>query len=460
MIRDYSEQMKETLKQLTQAVVPDKPWETVFDWIGDNYVSLMKRFFKQYDIKDYLDNISEYHAYMINKDDISAEKIDEIFANVETVDTCDEIELGNYDMMMRSLGKMVSQYAGAIKISNGSFCSQSALTAIDSSPDKDDYDMMKTVTDYERKNPETAAAVNKAFAGMINGADAKNKDGSVVYHPGVPDDVMAIKHTIYTAEEPYRSLFTKHIGDVTFLPTDGEAKFSNGDPRIIYINWNDPGLMEDNSMGPYAGVFHEYGHYLDEIYSLDNKQFLSDSFDIQKATDKDVATAVRNKVAEMNPGKSDEFIQDVTDRITKGNLPGYVDDDSQEVIDAAKAAVKELNTELTDAHAGMADTYDGSTNALDSSAKYPIPPEYESKNSGKGVGAGHPNDYYFRITVDPNTQEVTIGERKFSGSCETFAHYFAQRMIGWDRYTAAYDKFLPETEKTLDEVIDYMVEHS
>lgn len=462
MLRDYSEELKANLKAMAEAVEPDGVWENISDFFGDGYVSI-REFFGDYDIEDYLDNMNEYYVMMINKDDVTSQRIDEIFAAVDTVDTTCQQEFSTCGELLTTINGFLSQFAGAIETSNVDFCKPNQIPDITSAPGYADY-QKDFIDAYEASHPEEAAAMNEAFDGMMNGAYTYDEDGNPIWHDGVPDDVDNIKFIIYSAEEPYRSLFVDNIGKVDIVPTDGGSCYTrNGENgETIKINWNDTSIMANNSGGAYSTIFHEFGHFLDDIYNPDGdcvtREYTTpDGEPLQDVIDRDVYNAVARKVAELNPGASDEFIQEVTDRITKGNLPGYVDDDSQEVIDASKDAVKAINKDLKTGNALIVgDTYDGSTNCLTYSTNHPIPPQYESENTGKGVGPGHDNDYYFGYTIDPDTQELTVGERKASGSTEGFANYFSVCIRGYDDYADVYDNYLPETSDCFDDILDDM----
>lgn len=49
----------------------------------------------------------------------------------------------------------------------------------------------------------------------------------LVWHPGVPEDVDNINFIVYSADEPYRSLFTDNVNKVKISKTDGGSYYAD-----------------------------------------------------------------------------------------------------------------------------------------------------------------------------------------------------------------------------------------
>ena len=124
---------------------------------------------------------------------------------------------------------------------------------------------------YETLNPEDKKNMDKLFDGMI-------KDGNF------DNDISNLKFIVYTADEPYKSVFLKYLPDMEIgthdLPDNGSATQSyspskkkmtldfdntdgNNTPNITGVN---------NPRGPYVTFFHECGHAIDDLAMKDSEE--------------------------------------------------------------------------------------------------------------------------------------------------------------------------------------------
>ena len=129
MKRDYSEAQKQNLLRMVAAVTPDNRFESLIDWFGDGAANIRK-YFGGYNILNYLDNMDKYHRSMIDKDNVSADKIKTIFNNVAIIDTTCKASMTGHAGLIRDLAATIKKYSSAIIIGSPSFCFQNSLNSI------------------------------------------------------------------------------------------------------------------------------------------------------------------------------------------------------------------------------------------------------------------------------------------------------------------------------------------
>ena len=86
MKRDFSEDARQQLLSLVKQV-ENEQWCDFTDKIGDGWYDF-EAWLGRLDVQKYIDNINEYHKKVIDKNNANAEKIEEIFEDVNTVSEC------------------------------------------------------------------------------------------------------------------------------------------------------------------------------------------------------------------------------------------------------------------------------------------------------------------------------------------------------------------------------------
>lgn len=80
MKRDFSESARQELLSLVKQV-EDEQWCDFTDWVGDRWYDF-EGWIGQLDIRKYVDNVNSYHKKVIDKNDASADEINQIFEAV------------------------------------------------------------------------------------------------------------------------------------------------------------------------------------------------------------------------------------------------------------------------------------------------------------------------------------------------------------------------------------------
>lgn len=85
MFRDFSATAKQQLLQYVDDVNSNDTWDGINDFFGRYGAD--KKWFEKLDITSYVDNVNTYHQKIIDKKNTSAQQIEQIFSDVEAVDT-------------------------------------------------------------------------------------------------------------------------------------------------------------------------------------------------------------------------------------------------------------------------------------------------------------------------------------------------------------------------------------
>ncbi len=474
MKRDFSEFQKSKLLLMVKIIEPDSVFELVENWFENTALfDLQQRYFVIGAIKS-LRAICSFHSSMIDKDTVSAQRIEEIFANAKTLDQSYKEPINNRLFLIVGYSNLLQKYSSCIFTDNSRFCSQDSVDKIQKSDIYKSYGYTY-LENCIAKDPDIKTNENRKeeYITLFETIFPDYKEDMNTFFEPIQDDhqtdIDDIKYIVYTAEEPYRSLFLDNVGDAKWgytapHPEDGddEKQFAYYRPNQGTINIDittDNQYFEGDPRGKYATFFHEYGHYLDDRYARDtngNKVSFTDTYvtsdgkDFVKVIDDDVKQVVKSKVKETFPDYSDDRVEKITKRLVKGNLPNYteIDDDSikQDAITVQTVFFDELNSAKAD---GPSDTYDGSTNFL-ADGLY----GENSFDTGKGVSGlyQHGDDYYYAYKE---------GKLIKQGNCaakESFATYFSVSIRRDAKSRALYETYLPGTTESFDNAAKDMLE--
>lgn len=112
MKRDFSDSAREELLELVRQVEKERKWEFL-DQIGDIWKEF-KVHIGWLRIDKYLDDLSNYHKQMIDKDDKTEEDIENIFIKVKELDQIYAVRFAAYKTMLEQLIALVDQFSDTI----------------------------------------------------------------------------------------------------------------------------------------------------------------------------------------------------------------------------------------------------------------------------------------------------------------------------------------------------------
>lgn len=119
MKRDFSSNSKQELLSLVDQVENEK-WCDFTDWFGDRWYDF-EAWIGKLDIKDYIDNVNEYHKKVIDKNNTTSDKIIQIFEDVNVVSSRYRGRLAALLSDLEGYIKVLDAFADVVDPSNGMF---------------------------------------------------------------------------------------------------------------------------------------------------------------------------------------------------------------------------------------------------------------------------------------------------------------------------------------------------
>ena len=157
MLRDFSDAAKQKLLNYVDEVTANGTWNSVKDWFGDIGLNVQS-WLGLLDIQRYADRIDLYHKKILDKNDTTREQIEEIFSNVQAVDTRYISITGSQASCGSDIIKLINDLANTIDPNGGNM----------------DMGKMKGVLDADVENIRNAkATVEKTIEEKMLGTEAE-----------------------------------------------------------------------------------------------------------------------------------------------------------------------------------------------------------------------------------------------------------------------------------------------
>lgn len=275
MIRDFSNSAKKKLLEYVKDATETTLWRKIGDRIGDAGLQI-QYWFGALSISKYIDNLDAYHKKIIDKNNTTSQRIEEIFTNVKNIDTRYQSGLQQNVNFSESVINFINDLANTIDPNGGNMDMQKMNAALAASLEK---------------IQEAKLSREKAIEDSLLGTD--------------PDAVE-------TSIDPVNLSTGNFIYDFEDLAIDGEIPLSfhryynSKDSRIsvlgksfrhnyeIYLNVNDDGevdiIMEDGQHKVFAvenGVYYGKNTATDFLTSDKQHFYLKDVDDNTYIFDKD-----------------------------------------------------------------------------------------------------------------------------------------------------------------------------
>ena len=275
MIRDFSNSAKKKLLEYVKDATETTLWRKIGDRIGDAGLHF-QYWFGALSISKYIDNLDAYHKKIIDKNNTTSQRIEEIFTNVKNIDTRYQGGLQQNVNFSESVINFINDLANTIDPNGGNMDMQKMNAALAASLEK---------------IQEAKLSREKAIEDSLLGTD--------------PDAVE-------TSIDPVNLSTGNFIYDFEDLAIDGEIPLSfhryynSKDSRIsvlgksfrhnyeIYLNVNDDGevdiIMEDGQHKVFAvenGVYYGKNTATDFLTSDKQHFYLKDVDDNTYIFDKD-----------------------------------------------------------------------------------------------------------------------------------------------------------------------------
>ena len=313
MIRDFSDRAKQELMTLVAQVESEKLCDFT-DWIGDRWYDF-EEWIGILHLKDDLSNVNEYHKKVIDKNNITLAQLEGIFNKVYSVESEYHKELTNIIASCRGFNKLLNalndvmakgalvqeRYVSLIPRYITEYFSlyhiyidweerlENLLEKYRSQGTITDQDKDEFIRIYEIYNVETKKKLDNLLSKLTE------------------EQIREVKYILYTADEPYRSIYLNELESYTIGNVSGsDTGFFRPFDNTINV---DIIAEPTNPRGPYTTFFHESGHALDynfyndgNFYSLTYRN--SEGQSLMDVIYEDVRNDVRKTIARYTKDKN------------------------------------------------------------------------------------------------------------------------------------------------------------
>ena len=128
LTRDFSDESKQKMLGLVSQVESEK-WGDFTDWVGDRWYDF-ESWIGTLNIRHYIDNVNTYHKKVIDKNNTTEKKINEIFAAVRGVDASYGTTLANITRNLAEWKRFVATLSDILEPGRGNFNSQYISTKL------------------------------------------------------------------------------------------------------------------------------------------------------------------------------------------------------------------------------------------------------------------------------------------------------------------------------------------
>ena len=315
-----------------------------------------------------------------------------------------------------------------------------------------DFDKQKIIIAFEAENPDTAQKLDRYLTDT-----------------GLADsDIENIKYLIYTAPEPYRSLYLEYVESYKMKLKENGISNHNSLTNVITIV--DDQSLSNDPHSPYTTFFHESGHAIDDfersgIMFGAKMAYRSSKYEYQNKTMYEcIVDDVRKNVSEYIDTTYDDLTDEQRNTILRSmNLT----DDAEFVYKArnnglSDSYLDQIRTEVLDHYVyeelagydnnAVCDIYGGITNEV----------FYEESTYENGVYLGHANNstyWYGKINVLKGSfsgENCDLNDHTGRQAAELWAEFFAAKMTRNEAALANMKEHFPTAYEAMEQMAQDM----
>lgn len=129
MYRDFSDRAQNELLGLVSEVENEK-LSNFTDWVGDRWYDF-ESWIGKLNIKNYINNVNEYHKKIIDKNNTTQSTINTIFQKVKSVDTSYKNTLADKKLQLQQWQRYIDEVSQIVNPQNGKFNARAMSDALD-----------------------------------------------------------------------------------------------------------------------------------------------------------------------------------------------------------------------------------------------------------------------------------------------------------------------------------------
>lgn len=214
MYRDFSERSKNELLGLVSEVENDK-LSNFTDWIGDRWYDF-ESWIGKLNIRNYLNNVNEYHKKVIDKNNTTKSSINKIFNNVKSVDTSYKETFTSKKSQLQQWQRYIDELNQIVNPRNGRFDADYMSKQLDSLIKEIDFVSEREVVDRSFKFLESLSELLQKIYKDYDG-EASNKYGLTA----TAFSYLGGLHTFYTTD--YKTTSDLVSGTLGLIQASGSA---------------------------------------------------------------------------------------------------------------------------------------------------------------------------------------------------------------------------------------------
>ncbi|MCI5874038.1 MAG: hypothetical protein MR012_10250 [Roseburia sp.] len=499
MVRDFSENAKNTLYEQIDSVTPQNMMEGVADFFGDLDYQV-RGWLGELCIENYVNNVDEYHKLILDENNTTKQQIDTVFSDVSEVE---HIYAGRLQALQEQLVKNTSYFerlSRMIAPEKIVFLEHVSIKLRENIGDRTEFIINMLLLGYEvAVDEEMRALLEQKLADMTENRYGGKSDISQMsekemkkliclydfLYPDTAkkmDDILAsgknntltdadknkMKYIAYTAPEPYRSVYLGYVDSYEVGSFGGKIIWSDVENNQYY-KYTDRTYFVDtltafagDPRGEYTTWFHESGHATDcnaqtglwKFYCLNFSTYnetMGGEVTLQDAIYYDVYNNIEEKIRSV-AGEEEEVIETVLESFKYGaEMENLTTDES-----------KIRNTVIRMYSIGGIDDLSD----VDSEAASDIYGGVTNLEIGKNSGYGHrphrekdDTDETYQEKIDNYTYWYhKDGNATGAQSKELFAEYFSYYMTGDEEAIESMRAHLPVACDVLDEMLEAMAQ--
>lgn len=319
MKRDFTEKNYEHFLSLIQQI-SDEQWCGLTDWFGDGYY-YVKHWLGDLGLYEKTNNLEKYHKELLDKKNSSKAEIKAIFKEISGIDTdyaadsagrfgeCVELletyheyvqamsEIAATSCLVIAAGGKLSDFFTPEKILATMFKISAHLDTIMLPFSYTADNFSKIPNEYKKEYVDLYESQYRNDAAIID---------QVLSDPDLTEDeIRDIKFLIYTAPEPYKSIYIQHIKKYEVIVFTIGSEDGNGHEGSLYAFADETIYLIDsvstflgNARGPYNTFFHESGHAIDDFENTESRMITTQYMYNGKSLNDWITEDVTNYVSE------------------------------------------------------------------------------------------------------------------------------------------------------------------
>lgn len=446
--------------------IKDENWCGISDWFGDRFLDV-RHLLVKWGILDRTTEIEAYYKELLDRKNASAETVAQVFEDISNLDrsASEYSHFGHCRKTLEAYRKYITNLTlfatdGQAAEGTGTLTTSAlAVGRIQAIMGSSWRELQKcslpVIPDYQFTSSSFFSLSRKEKDAYISRCEEICPDWAAAIDQALSDSDWAdyekrdIKFLIYSAPEPYRSIYLKNLSRYNIVVFQKKSEVGSSYNRNQFVSWDNAVYVKDGPLkfllddrGPYITFFHECGHAVDhyayEADSLSCCYWYNDKSLLQYIKDdtrKYVSDLIDKRYPMMNEDQKEQLLValNLSDESSYkyGGDPAELTSYTFECYQDIKASL--LLELFPSRHVAASDIYGGVTNNAIVGSHVHM----------KGLFQKSDNySYWWSAPGFPSSSQAS----------ELWAHFFAAKMTYDDTSLASIQKHFPTAYQAMEEM--------